>query len=50
MVGPACIQKSIEDEPFWFRGPCTISRSPVTHPGDGESASPPCGILSDKGD
>ncbi|KAK2460832.1 hypothetical protein APHAL10511_007302 [Amanita phalloides] len=30
----ACIQKSLDDEPIWLKGPCTISRSPVAHPGD----------------
>lgn len=49
MAATACIQKSIEDEPHWVQGPCTISRSPVAHPGDGESALPSCAILSDKG-
>ncbi|KAK0228867.1 RNA dependent RNA polymerase-domain-containing protein [Armillaria fumosa] len=30
----ACIQKRPGDEPEWILGPCTISRSPVVHPGD----------------
>ncbi|KAK0484002.1 RNA dependent RNA polymerase-domain-containing protein [Armillaria novae-zelandiae] len=30
----ACVQKRPEDEPEWILGPCTISRSPVVHPGD----------------
>ncbi|KAI6116669.1 RNA dependent RNA polymerase-domain-containing protein, partial [Pisolithus croceorrhizus] len=29
-----CIQKSGDSEPTWLSGPCTISRSPVMHPGD----------------
>ncbi|KAK0196791.1 RNA dependent RNA polymerase-domain-containing protein [Armillaria mellea] len=30
----ACVQKRPGDEPEWIVGPCTISRSPVVHPGD----------------
>ncbi|KAF5373803.1 hypothetical protein D9758_000837 [Tetrapyrgos nigripes] len=30
----ACVQKSPDDEPEWLEGSCTISRSPVAHPGD----------------
>ncbi|KAK0463788.1 RNA dependent RNA polymerase-domain-containing protein [Desarmillaria tabescens] len=30
----ACVQKHPGEEPEWIVGPCTISRSPVVHPGD----------------
>ncbi|KAF9465122.1 RNA dependent RNA polymerase-domain-containing protein [Collybia nuda] len=30
----ACIQDSLDSEPIWLEGACSISRSPVTHPGD----------------
>ncbi|KAF8639230.1 hypothetical protein AX17_001715 [Amanita inopinata Kibby_2008] len=30
----ACIQDSTDKDPVWLEGPCTISRSPVVHPGD----------------
>ncbi|KAF8226752.1 RdRP-domain-containing protein [Tricholoma matsutake] len=30
----ACIQKSKDSEPVWLEGACSISRSPVAHPGD----------------
>ncbi|VDB94968.1 unnamed protein product [Peniophora sp. CBMAI 1063] len=30
----ACIQESPEDEPVFLKGLCSISRSPVVHPGD----------------
>ncbi|KAF8635589.1 hypothetical protein AX15_000237 [Amanita polypyramis BW_CC] len=30
----ACVQDSPDDEPVWLQGPCTVSRSPVVHPGD----------------
>ncbi|TFK60639.1 RdRP-domain-containing protein [Pluteus cervinus] len=30
----ACIQASPDHEPVWIEGPCSISRSPVVHPGD----------------
>lgn len=30
----ACVQKSVDDPPVWLEGPCTISRSPIAHPGD----------------
>ncbi|KAK0502425.1 RNA dependent RNA polymerase-domain-containing protein [Armillaria luteobubalina] len=29
----ACIQQPGE-EPYWFDGPCTVYRNPLTHPGD----------------
>ncbi|PFH51174.1 hypothetical protein AMATHDRAFT_3305 [Amanita thiersii Skay4041] len=29
-----CIQESIDKEPVWLEGSCSISRSPVAHPGD----------------
>ncbi|KAG5722151.1 putative RNA-dependent RNA polymerase 1 [Termitomyces sp. T112] len=29
-----CIQKSPKEEPVWLEGSCSISRSPVVHPGD----------------
>ncbi|KAG6851310.1 hypothetical protein H0H93_011746, partial [Arthromyces matolae] len=29
-----CIQKSPDKEPEWLEGSCSISRSPVVHPGD----------------
>lgn len=32
----ACIQRSTDPEPVWLEGAATISRSPITHIGDGE--------------
>ena len=32
----ACVQRSNDSEPIWLEGSCTISRSPVAHPGDGK--------------
>ncbi|CAK5265089.1 unnamed protein product [Mycena citricolor] len=30
----ACVQASLDEEPVWIKGSCTISRSPVAHLGD----------------
>jgi RNA-dependent RNA polymerase len=30
----ACVQETPDDKPKWLRGSCTISRSPLVHPGD----------------
>ncbi|THU96521.1 RdRP-domain-containing protein [Dendrothele bispora CBS 962.96] len=30
----ACIQEKSNEDPDWLEGSCTISRSPITHPGD----------------
>ncbi|TFK76255.1 RdRP-domain-containing protein [Pluteus cervinus] len=30
----ACIQDSPDEKPVWIKGACSISRSPVVHPGD----------------
>jgi hypothetical protein len=33
----ACIQNPGDSEPVWLVGACTISRSPIVHPGDSGS-------------
>lgn len=35
LLRSVCIQKSPTEEPVWLEGSCSISRSPVVHPGDG---------------
>jgi RNA-dependent RNA polymerase len=35
-VFQACVQGPDDPEPIWLRGACTLSRSPVVHPGDSE--------------
>ena len=35
VISSACIQESYDSEPTWLEGRVSISRSPVTHPGDG---------------
>jgi RNA-dependent RNA polymerase len=32
-----CVQEPDDEKPTWLRGSCTISRSPVVHPGDSRS-------------
>lgn len=34
-----CIQEGPDAQPVWLEGMCSISRSPVVHPGDGTSLS-----------
>ncbi|KAG5645067.1 hypothetical protein DXG03_007157 [Asterophora parasitica] len=45
----ACIQRSLDEEPKWLEGSCSISRSPVVHPGDVQRVraigKPPAGML-----
>ncbi|KAK1227232.1 hypothetical protein PQX77_009776 [Marasmius sp. AFHP31] len=45
----ACVQRSAEEEPIYVEGSCTISRSPVAHPGDVQRVhaigKPPAGML-----
>ncbi|GLB34759.1 putative RNA polymerase [Lyophyllum shimeji] len=45
----ACIQKSPDADPVWLEGSCSISRSPVVHPGDVQRVraigKPPVGML-----
>ncbi|KAF8077751.1 RNA dependent RNA polymerase-domain-containing protein [Lyophyllum atratum] len=45
----ACIQTSANSEPVWLEGSCSISRSPVVHPGDVQRVraigKPPAGML-----
>ncbi|RDB21068.1 putative RNA-dependent RNA polymerase 1 [Hypsizygus marmoreus] len=45
----ACVQKSPDEEPKWLEGSCSISRSPVVHPGDVQRVraigKPPEGML-----
>jgi hypothetical protein len=50
IAATVCVQQSPDVDPIWLRGPCTISRSPVAHPGDSEFASSSCAIRSDKND
>jgi hypothetical protein len=33
----ACVQNPDDAEPTWIKGTCFLYRSPVVHPGDGES-------------
>ncbi|THU88603.1 RdRP-domain-containing protein [Dendrothele bispora CBS 962.96] len=45
----ACVQENPNEEPIWLEGACTITRSPVVHPGDVQRVhaigKPPKGML-----